>query len=132
MTLKKEHKKLQDLREKQQAKKSSSRGILVFNLDGTFQYTVEGYSGNDSFTFRAFDGLAWSEPALVSITVEGAPIIAPEEPEEPEETEIPEVPVAEQEEEEDRELPQTGGTVYYSIGLLLLAGGALTLKKNKK
>lgn len=31
-----------------------------------------GYSGTDSFTFRAFDGALWSNPATVSITIAAA------------------------------------------------------------
>jgi LPXTG-motif cell wall-anchored protein len=33
--------------------------------------------------------------------------------------------------EEERELPQTGGSAYYVLGLLALAGGALSIKKRK-
>ena len=38
-------------------------------------YTPEGgYTGADSFTFRVGDGMAWSQPATVSITVEAPPV----------------------------------------------------------
>ncbi len=45
-------------------------GSIVFNLDGTFTYTpTANFHGSDSFTFKANDGTADSEPATVSITV---------------------------------------------------------------
>lgn len=45
-------------------------GSLTLNSNGSFSYTpVVNYSGADSFTYRAFDGKAYSNPAAVSITV---------------------------------------------------------------
>jgi hypothetical protein len=47
-----------------------SDGNLAFHSDGSFTYTpATAYSGSDSFTFRAFDGQAYSNIATVSITV---------------------------------------------------------------
>ncbi|MCA9214031.1 MAG: tandem-95 repeat protein, partial [Planctomycetales bacterium] len=48
----------------------TTHGILVVNPDGTFTYTPDvGFSGDDSFTYRANDGEASSNVATVSITV---------------------------------------------------------------
>ncbi|MBC8213208.1 MAG: tandem-95 repeat protein, partial [Candidatus Marinimicrobia bacterium] len=45
-------------------------GSLEFNADGSFIYTpAGGFSGEDSFTYRAFDGEDYSDVATVSITV---------------------------------------------------------------
>jgi Tol biopolymer transport system component len=42
--------------------------------DGSFVYRpAAGYLGADGFAFRVGDGLAWSRPAAVSLTVERAP-----------------------------------------------------------
>ncbi len=47
-----------------------SWGIVVLNPDGTVTYTpYEGYTGPDSFTYTANDGLVDSNLATVSITV---------------------------------------------------------------
>lgn len=47
-----------------------AHGTLVFNSDGTYTYTPSsGYSGPDSFQFKANDGTADSNTATVSITV---------------------------------------------------------------
>jgi hypothetical protein len=48
-----------------------TNGTIVFQPDGTFAYAPEANSQTgDVFTYRVFDGLAWSEPATVTITVE--------------------------------------------------------------
>ena len=45
-------------------------GSVVLNVDGGFTYTPQaGYSGSDSFTYKASDGTATSAPATVAITV---------------------------------------------------------------
>jgi VCBS repeat-containing protein len=45
-------------------------GTLTLSKDGTFVYTpAAGFSGTDSFTYRAGDGEAWSEAATVTIIV---------------------------------------------------------------
>lgn len=47
-----------------------AHGYLTLNADGSFTYTpVTGYSGADSFTYKANDGTADSNAATVSITV---------------------------------------------------------------
>jgi VCBS repeat-containing protein len=59
---------------------SPVNGSLSFQADGSFEYTPDvGYTGDDHFTYRAFDGLVTSAPAMVTITVSGtssAPIAA--------------------------------------------------------
>jgi VCBS repeat-containing protein len=50
-----------------------SNGVLALNPDGSFSYTHDGSeTASDSFTYRAYDGAAYSSPATVSITVTGA------------------------------------------------------------
>jgi hypothetical protein len=47
-----------------------AHGALTLNPNGTFLYTPQaGYSGADSFTYRAFDGAAFSNVATVSLRV---------------------------------------------------------------
>ena len=47
-----------------------AHGSLTLNADGTFSYTPDGgYSGTDSFTYRADDGSASSSVATATITV---------------------------------------------------------------
>jgi len=47
-----------------------AHGSVVLNVDGGFTYTPQaGYSGSDSFTYKASDGTATSAPATVAITV---------------------------------------------------------------
>ncbi|HNT74341.1 MAG TPA: Ig-like domain-containing protein, partial [Anaerolineae bacterium] len=53
-----------------------TRGMLVFNADGSFTYTpTTNLNGVDTFTYRAGDGALWSDPAIVTITV--APVNDP-------------------------------------------------------
>ncbi len=55
-----------------------ARGTLALSSNGSFTYTpAAGYSGPDSFTYRASDGTAFSAPATVAITVQPAPPPAP-------------------------------------------------------
>ena len=50
-------------------------GTLASNADGTYSYTPSsGFTGIDSLTYRALDGLLASNPATVIITVTAAPI----------------------------------------------------------
>jgi VCBS repeat-containing protein len=47
-----------------------SYGILTLNSDGTFTYTPDAnYNGSDSFSFRVFDGVDYSEAVTVTILV---------------------------------------------------------------
>ncbi len=47
-----------------------SHGVMTLHGDGSFSYTpATGYAGGDSFTYKANDGAADSNPATVSITV---------------------------------------------------------------
>jgi VCBS repeat-containing protein len=53
-----------------------AHGTLALNADGSFTYTpAAGYSGQDSFTYKAGDGAGSSEPATVTITVTPAPVV---------------------------------------------------------
>ena len=47
-----------------------SQGILTLNANGSFEYTSNtNFVGEDTFTYRAFDGLDYSNVATVTITV---------------------------------------------------------------
>lgn len=51
--------------------KRASHGALKFNPNGSFTYKpAVGFAGTDSFTYRANDGLASSNTATVTITVQ--------------------------------------------------------------
>lgn len=52
-----------------------SNGILLLGSDGSFDYAPDLFwTGTDSFTYRTWDGTAWSAPATVTIAVSnGAP-----------------------------------------------------------
>ena len=53
-----------------------AHGMLTLHADGSFTYTpAAGYSGPDSFTYRAGDGAASSAPTTVTITVTAAPVV---------------------------------------------------------
>ena len=55
-----------------------SHGTLALATNGSLTYTpAAGYSGPDSFTYRASDGTTPSAPATVSITVQPAPPAPP-------------------------------------------------------
>lgn len=48
-----------------------AHGSLTLNDDGSFEYRPDdGYSGTDSFTYRASDGELESDPIVVTITVD--------------------------------------------------------------
>ena len=54
-----------------------SHGALTLNADGSFTYTPDpGYSGPDSFTYRAAAGALTSSDATVSITVTAAAYVS--------------------------------------------------------
>jgi putative cell wall-binding protein len=47
-----------------------THGVLHLAADGSFIYApAADYNGPDSFTYRAFDGIAYSEPVTVAISV---------------------------------------------------------------
>ena len=49
---------------------SPTRGTVAFLPNGMFSYApAPNYQDDDAFTYRVFDGLAWSAPATVTITV---------------------------------------------------------------
>ncbi|MGC8711298.1 MAG: Ig-like domain-containing protein, partial [Leptodesmis sp.] len=53
---------------------TTQNGTLSFNSNGTFRYTPNaGFSGLDSFTYQASDGIALSNPTTATITVAAAP-----------------------------------------------------------
>jgi ELWxxDGT repeat protein/VCBS repeat-containing protein len=57
-----------------------ARGTLTLNPDGSFVYTPQaGFQGTDSFTYRAFDGIASSTATVsLSVIVNQAPIAQPD------------------------------------------------------
>lgn len=47
-----------------------THGEVALGADGSFRYAPDaGFVGADEFTYRAGDGVEWSEPATVAITV---------------------------------------------------------------
>jgi serine protease AprX len=51
---------------------SPAHGTLTLNANGSLSYTATpGYSGTDTFTYRAFDGALSSNVATVTITIDG-------------------------------------------------------------
>ncbi|TGS17855.1 tandem-95 repeat protein [Mesorhizobium sp. M2E.F.Ca.ET.209.01.1.1] len=51
-----------------------SKGTLALNADGSFTYTpIAGFTGTDSFTYRAFDGHDYSAAASAELTVNAIP-----------------------------------------------------------
>ena len=56
---------------------SVAHGTLSLNSNGSFTYTPSaGFHGEDSFTYRAYDGTAHSGTATVTIIVNDAPVAA--------------------------------------------------------
>jgi serine protease AprX len=56
----------------------TANGSLALNGNGSFSYTPNpGFTGTDSFTYRAFDGALYSNSAAVSIMVNAPVNIAP-------------------------------------------------------
>ena len=48
----------------------AGHGTAIVNANGSWSYTpAANYNGSDSFTYRVFDGTAFSSPGTVSITV---------------------------------------------------------------
>jgi hypothetical protein len=53
-----------------------THGVLTFNASGGFSYTpAVGFTGTDSFTYKASDGIAQSQTATATILVTAAPIV---------------------------------------------------------
>jgi uncharacterized repeat protein (TIGR01451 family) len=47
-----------------------THGVLALALDGSFTYTPDvHFFGDDSFTYRVYDGFGWSEPITVMLQV---------------------------------------------------------------
>jgi VCBS repeat-containing protein len=58
-------------------KSAPAHGSLSLNSSGAFQYIPNaGYSGTDSFTYQATDGILTSNTATVTITVNAPPTVA--------------------------------------------------------
>src|SRR5207302_257224 len=54
-----------------------AHGTLLLRPDGSFRYTPRaGFTGTDSFTYRASDGSLVSGPAAVTIRVKAVPPVA--------------------------------------------------------
>jgi len=52
------------------AVRTPAHGSVTFGADGAFDYSpARGWSGTDSFTYRTFDGAAYSNVSTVTITV---------------------------------------------------------------
>ena len=52
-----------------------SSGTVTLNADGSFTYTPNGgFSGADSFTYHAYDGELDSNSAIVTLSINGAPV----------------------------------------------------------
>ena len=55
--------------------KQLENGLLVFNSNGSFTYTPNpGFSGSDTFQYKAFDGKLTSRLATANIIVDSRPI----------------------------------------------------------
>ena len=51
-----------------------SHGSLIFNPDGSLTYTPNpGFGGTESFQYQAFDGVMYSSPATVTLSINGQP-----------------------------------------------------------
>jgi hypothetical protein len=54
-----------------------THGVVVLADDGSFSYTpATGFTGSDSFSYKAYDGQAYSAVKVVTITVSAIPPIA--------------------------------------------------------
>ena len=115
--------------------RTDSYELTITNVDAEAGKTFS--LGNYAFVFNS-DGFPYDWTAnLVAVTTPGGDV--------PVETPVPEEGIVEEEEavddeaeeeaadeEEDEELPQTGIPVNYGLGLLLLAGGAITIIRSRK
>lgn len=70
-----------------------AHGSVVVQSNGGFSYSpAADYHGEDSFLMRAYDGFAWSAPALVTVTVfpiNDAPLALPQALETPDSVPLP-------------------------------------------
>jgi hypothetical protein len=55
--------------------RETGHGVVFVDPSGAFKYvlTDQGYAGNDVFLYRASDGVLWSEPTAVTLTIAAAP-----------------------------------------------------------
>jgi len=54
-----------------------AHGVVVLAANGSFSYTPSAnFTGSDSFSYRAYDGHAYSAPKVVTITVSAIPPIS--------------------------------------------------------
>ncbi len=52
-----------------------TNGTLVFNSDGSFTYTPNNnYYGKDTFTYKAYDGFAYSRVTTVTLKIDAPPV----------------------------------------------------------
>lgn len=54
-----------------------AHGTVTLNADGSLSYESAGMPQDDSFTYRAFDGVALSNPATVTLTLDDPANMAP-------------------------------------------------------
>ena len=55
-----------------------THGTVTLNANGTYTYTAtSGYSGADSFTYSVDDGFGGTASAIVNLTVDAPPVLAP-------------------------------------------------------
>jgi len=54
-----------------------TKGTAIVNPDGSYSYTnTDGVVGTDSFAYRSFDGVHYSQPARVSVTIKNESPVA--------------------------------------------------------
>ncbi|HOH92609.1 MAG TPA: Ig-like domain-containing protein, partial [Anaerolineaceae bacterium] len=54
---------------------TTQHGTLILSADGSFMYVPDaGYSGEDTFTYKAFDGEYYSEEVTVTLIVVKKPV----------------------------------------------------------
>jgi VCBS repeat-containing protein len=54
-----------------------AHGSVMLNSDGSFTFTPNGFTGSDSFTYKAYDGVNYSSPVTVTLT--SGPVAAAQE-----------------------------------------------------
>ena len=54
---------------------TTQHGTLILSADGSFMYVPDaGYYGEDTFTYKAFDGEYYSEEVTVTLTIVKKPV----------------------------------------------------------